>query len=574
MKPWRSAAVVTALICAGVLTGCSSQQTSTSTEADDETSTAVALSDVTIASSGAEVLSALAASHDDASDYAWSASDEQTITLSGSSASSSSNDVEITGDTITITAAGTYRISGTFSGQIVVDAPGDDIVRLVLDGASISSTSSAAIAIMQAHKTLIYTEAGTTNSVSDASSYATDAEINAAIWSSDDLTIGGEGTLTVTGNGNDGIASKDGLVISGGTLNVTAKDDGVRGKDYTVISGGTLSISSGGDGVKATNTTDTGKGYIAVTGGTLTVTAGGDGLSAASYLVATGGSGTITTGGGAASGKNDSISQKGLKAGQMIVADGEQFSINSADDAVHSKALAHLASGTLTVATADDALHATTSILISGGSFTATEAYEGIEGKTIEISGGTNSVTTSDDGINGTEGTVAGGDMNNESDVMVTISGGTTTVDAGGDGLDSNGSAQMSGGSLTISGSTANDNAAIDFNGTFLISGGTLVATGMSGMAQSPGADSSQTFVAITLSKTYAAGSTIELTDSSGNVVTTVTLLKAANSLVYSSSGLTAGASYSAGGGTATAGTAFTESMGGGPGGPGGGPNR
>lgn len=60
--------------------------------------------------------------------------------------------------------------------------------------------------------------------------------------SKSDLTIEGPGTLTVQGNFNDAIAGKDGLVITGGTLRVTAIDDGIRGKDYLVIQDGAIAI--------------------------------------------------------------------------------------------------------------------------------------------------------------------------------------------------------------------------------------------------------------------------------------------------------------------------------------------
>ena len=52
----------------------------------------------------------------------------------------------------------------------------------------------------------------------------------ACIFSHDDLTINGSGALTVTGNLNDGIHSKDDLIITGGNLSVTAVNDGLKGK--------------------------------------------------------------------------------------------------------------------------------------------------------------------------------------------------------------------------------------------------------------------------------------------------------------------------------------------------------
>ena len=200
--------------------------------------------------SAAAVLAANKASHADGSASDWDKASAVTITLSGNSAKSSGAGVTISGSTVTITAAGTYRLTGDLDGQVVV-AAADAEVTLVLDGVDIASTSTAAIAITDADLAVVVLADGSVNTLSDASSYAEDADVNAALFSSADLTIAGKGSLTVTGNGNDGIASKDGLVIESGTITVTAVDDGIRGKDYLIIDGGDIDVTSGGDGLKA-----------------------------------------------------------------------------------------------------------------------------------------------------------------------------------------------------------------------------------------------------------------------------------------------------------------------------------
>src|SRR5690606_28538645 len=104
-------------------------------------------------------------------------------------------------------------------------------------------------------------------------------EPNAALYSTADLTITGTGALEVHGNANDGITSKDGLVIESGTITVDAVDDAVRGKDYVVVSGGTLDLTAGGDGIKSDNDEDAALGYVYVADGDVTVTAGDDGIA-------------------------------------------------------------------------------------------------------------------------------------------------------------------------------------------------------------------------------------------------------------------------------------------------------
>jgi len=82
------------------------------------------------------------------------------------------------------------------------------------------------------------------------------SETNAAIFSKANLTITGNGALTVMGNYIDGIASKDGLVIASGAITVNAVDDGIGGKDYLVVKDGALAVTTGGDSLKADNEED------------------------------------------------------------------------------------------------------------------------------------------------------------------------------------------------------------------------------------------------------------------------------------------------------------------------------
>ena len=89
------------------------------------------------------------------------------------------------------------------------------------------------------------------------------------------LSIYGDGTLTVKGNYNDGITSKDGLIISSGNISVSSADDGIRGKDYLVIKSGTININAGGDGIISDNEEDVGMGYINIDDGVLNITSGG-----------------------------------------------------------------------------------------------------------------------------------------------------------------------------------------------------------------------------------------------------------------------------------------------------------
>ena len=151
-------------------------------------------------------------------------------------------------------------------------------MRLVLDGADITSSTGSAIAVTQADDVSVVLADGSSNSLTDASTYEDTSEDapNAALFSSDAMVISGTGALSVTGRSNDGIASKDGLVIASGDITVTAVDDGVRGKDFLVVTGGTLDVDATGDGLKADNEDGTNEdgeavGYVALLGGEVTV---------------------------------------------------------------------------------------------------------------------------------------------------------------------------------------------------------------------------------------------------------------------------------------------------------------
>ena len=311
----------------------------------------------------------------------------------------------------------------------------DATVRLILNGVTITSTSSAAIAATEIGELTVILADGSTNTLTDTSSYAEDADVNAALFSAGDLTITGTGALTVHGKGNDAIASKDGLVVDSGTITVDAVDDGVRGKDYVVVNDGTLTITSGGDGMKADNDADADAGFISIAGGTVAVESGGDGIDAYTDLVMTGGTVTVASGGGHTTQPADTVSTKGLKSGITTVLEGGTAKVDSSDDAVHSDGTVHLVSTALTAASGDDAVHAEQTLQVDGGTVDVTASVEGLEAKDIVINAGSVQVVSSDDGVNASppsdsdtaDGGGGGGPGGGEpvADVSVTVTGGT-----------------------------------------------------------------------------------------------------------------------------------------------------
>ena len=201
--------------------------------------------------------------------------------------------------TVTFKGAGTYVIEGTLTdGQLVVDAAESGTVRIILNGASITSSTTAAITVKEADKTVLSIEKGTENTITDAATRAEDDDTTGAIYSKDDLTINGEGSLTVNANAYDGIVSKDNLIVTGGTLQITAADDGILGRDLFAMQSANVSIEAKGDGVKSTNDENESLGNIVLESGTLTIDAENDGIAAVNDLIVLDGKYKVITGGG------------------------------------------------------------------------------------------------------------------------------------------------------------------------------------------------------------------------------------------------------------------------------------
>lgn len=227
----------------------------------------------------------------------------------------SGSGISAEGTVLTITDAGTYRLSGSCAnGRIVIEADKEDKVKLVLNGLDLTCTDNAVITAKAADKVYLLLESGTENKLNDGTEYslAEGDNTDAAVFAKCDLTINGEGNLNVTGNYKHGIVSKDDLVITGGNVTVNAVSSALSGKDSVKISEGTFDLTSGTDAVKSTNEEEEGKGIISITGGTFTINAGGDGISAAKELQISGGEFDITTGGGSA---NASMKSDGFPNG-------------------------------------------------------------------------------------------------------------------------------------------------------------------------------------------------------------------------------------------------------------------
>lgn len=328
----------------------------------------------------------------------YDAEEAVTIQLNGDSAACDSSAVQIEGSSITITAEGVHLITGTLNdGQIVVDAPDTDKVQLVLAGANITSSTSAAIYALEADKVFVTLAEGNENTLANGGEYIA---IDAVIFAKTDLTLNGSGSLTINAAAGHGVVSKDDLIITGGSYTVTAASHGLCGKDILAIAGGSFTITSGKDGLHADNSDDLSLGSLYIADGSFTINAQGDDISASGALQIDSGTFELTTGDGSASvtmstgdsmefgprgsetgqtttsttEETDTTSQKGIKAEGTMTINGGTFTADTADDCLHVGGDLLINTGDFTLLSGDDAIHSDSNVTVPSLSPTATKA--------------------------------------------------------------------------------------------------------------------------------------------------------------------------------------------------------
>ena len=491
------------LIAALGLTGCSTASGTTLTSGTSTVHSAVSGTTAGTSTSNTAAGQTLdAQTHYTNEDLTWDSSGEKTIDLANPTAT---DGVSVENGTITITSGGTYRLTGEYSGQVKIEAAKTDTVRLVLDNAKITNSTGAAINVVSAAEAIIYTAAGTTNTVADEANYTAtgDDDPDAAIYSTANLTLTGEGSLSVKGAYEEGIHTTGGLVIASGTLEVNAANTGIKGKDYVDITGGIVNVTAAQDGIKSTNTDDESMGFTRLSAGSVTVSAGDDGLKAPHTLEISGGT------------LNIEKSNEGIEAQYINILDGD-VTVNSADDGIN--------------ASLKDSSSDTSSDTTSGTAAAGQQTQQNQNGQVQQAPAGGGTAPGGSQGSTGqnqnmpqppTDGAMPGGGGGTFEvvDAAINISGGTVTVNAEGDGIDSNGTATFSGGTVTVNGPAAGGNNALDSNGDLLLNGGTVTTGSTADMFEAPSSASTSGYLKITDSSALTQGSTIQVTDSSGTVV-------------------------------------------------------
>ena len=280
------AAVILAMCL--MTSGCGSQNYTTNSKNTDTTVTS------SITAQDTNVTHA-----DDADNYKTEITGEFSITSTDGSTITQNDYV------YTITQAGEYTVTGLLSeGQIVVNSDDNAEITIVLNGTSITCSNGSPIYIKNADNVKIKSEENTYNCIVDARAEADDNSDNsssengnAAIYAACDLKLVGKGALSVTGNYNNGIQSKDDISIKNVTIKINAVNNAIKGNDEVAIeSGEIIAISRKGDGIKTSNsslsTKGKQKGNVIISGGNIDIYAACDGIDAA-YGVDVSGDGNL-----------------------------------------------------------------------------------------------------------------------------------------------------------------------------------------------------------------------------------------------------------------------------------------
>ena len=384
--------------------------------------------------------------------------------LAGTYDEAEAEKITLTGGSVTISEEGVYIIEGEISdGQIIVEADKTEKVQLVLNGVTVSSSDSAAIYVKSADKVFITLADGSTNVLSTEGEYAVSEDnVDGVIFSKDDLTINGTGTLEISTEYGHGIVGKDDLTITGGTISVESSLSGISANDVLAITGTDITVTSDMDAIHCEND-DLTLGNIYIESGTFDLNSKGDGISATGELTIMDGEFKIRTAGG---GTDESM--KGLKSDGYLTIYGGYFDLETTEDSIHSDSCVTIDGGVFDIYSEDDAVHADGMLTINGGEFDI-EALEGMEATYILINDGVINIYGKDDGINAAN-------KSSDYEVAVEINGGDITIDmeAGDtDGIDSNGNIYINGGTIRVNGQSA-----IDYDGYAEYTGGTIIING------------------------------------------------------------------------------------------------
>ena len=473
---------------------------------------------------------------------------DQTATVTGQGASFSDQ-------TLTITQAGTYVLTGIGKNiKLVVEAADTDQVHLVFQNLTLEGEGTL-LQINKAYEVVISLAEGSQNTLTESQA-SDDEKVKATIHSQVPLTLNGTGSLTLTALTKNALEVEDDLKVLGGTYTVKAANHGFKAEGALDIEAATLTIEAGKDGLHAEHDETTERANISLNPTQLSIAATEDGVEAGNELTIKGG--TITV----------SQSEEGLEA-RVIRQLGGDVTIKSSDDGVNASA------GSSSKTTDTSATSKTTDASATSNSAdTSSSASQSTTDSATTSAPGSKATaapaaTSQTDQANkdknqtppaptagqappqggqppqngqGPGGMPPGGQEESDPSLQIILEGGTLTIDAEGDGIDSNGTATISGGSLVVNGSVQGGNGPLDAAGDITITGGTVWALGTSDMLQGFAQGSTQASITANIAGT--AGQTLIILDANGKEVARQTASKDFQAVIMSSAELVDGQTY------------------------------
>ena len=473
---------------------------------------------------------------------------DQTATVTGQGASFSDQ-------TLTITQAGTYVLTGIGKNiKLVVEAADTDQVHLVFQNLTLEGEGTL-LQINKAQEVVISLAEGSQNALTESQASG-DEEVKATIHSQVPLTLNGTGNLTLTALTKNALEVEDDLKVLGGTYTVKAANHGFKAEGALAIEAATLTIEAGKDGLHAEHDETTERANISLNPTQLSIAATEDGVDAGNELTIKGG--TITV----------SQSEEGLEA-RVIRQLGGDVTIKSSDDGVNASAGSSSktsdtsatskttdASATSNTAdTSSSASQATTDSATASTSASQSTADPAATSQTDQANQDKNQTPPAPtagqappqggqppQNGQGPGGMPPGGQEESDPSLQIILEGGTLTIDAEGDGIDSNGTVSISGGSLVVNGSVQGGNGPLDAAGDITITGGRVWALGTSDMLQGFAQGSTQASITANIAGT--AGQTLIILDAKGKEVARQTASKDFQAVIMSSADLVDGQTY------------------------------
>lgn len=295
-----------------------------------------------------------------------------------------------------------YVVSGTTTnGSFTVT--GDKKYAVKLCGVSITNPDSAALNLLSGKRAFVILADGTTNTLTDG----TGGSQKGALYCKGKLLFNGTGSLSVTGNTNNGIHSadyivfskgsniyvkstanhgikaNDGVFINGGILNVevsAAAAKGINCESHVIVNGGRTTVLTTGNGMYDTDDQEA-KGAAGIKAdSTFTINAGelrlkstgsgGKGINADGEAIFNGGSVYVVTTGGQFSASGDTSSPKGIKVdGDLTVTGGTVLVRTSGynGEGIETKSTLTITGGEVASYAYDDAINSKSDMTISGG---------------------------------------------------------------------------------------------------------------------------------------------------------------------------------------------------------------